>query len=240
MNIIKYECTDSTNTRAKEYAKMQDAKFPTVFIADEQTAGRGRMGRSFDSARGAGLYITFLFKPEEKGIDGAKITIRAAVSLAIAIEKAFGVCPKIKWINDIILNEKKLAGILTEGAVDSNGNFEYAVCGMGINLLSRIFPDEIRDIVTTVEDATGTRPNKEIFEKLLIDEFFTSRDDSEIIREYRKRSSVIGKNVKVNRISGEFFFAKAIDVTDSGALTVETEDGNREDLISAEVSIRIK
>ena len=240
MEIFRYELVDSTNTLAREYAKSENPSFPAVFIADGQTAGRGRRGRSFDSERGAGLYISFLFKPHGAANDAVKITLRAAVALCRALFLVTGLDAQIKWVNDILVDGKKLAGILTEGEINSNGEFEYAVCGIGVNLNSRVFPPELSDIVTTVEDSTGKKPDREALAEALIDEFFCEREDSLIMHEYSRRSAVIGKRVEVHKLTGEVFFANAIGITDGGELIVEDDNGNRETLISAEVSLKLK
>ena len=239
MKIFRYDVTDSTNTRAREYAKCHGAHEPAVFIADGQTEGRGRRGRSFDSAKGAGLYVSFLFSPEGDVSDAVKITVKAGVALVRAIKSVFGLSVGIKWVNDIFIGGKKLAGILTEGEFDSNGRLEYAVCGIGVNLFKREFPEELRDIVATVEENTGKLPDKEAFEKALISEFFEDMSDSEMMEEYRKSSVVIGKRVEVRRISGESFSARVMGISDSGALQTVTDDGVYEELISAEVSLKI-
>ena len=237
MKIFKYDVTDSTNERARVYAKNSDAEFPAVFIAKGQTAGRGRRGRSFDSEYGAGLYISFLFKPEADMSDPAKITAGAAVALARAILKATKLAVGIKWVNDIFVSNRKLAGILTEGEFDAeSGALSYAVCGIGVNLLSREFPSELRDIVVTLEDAIGCAPDADLLTECLIDEFF--KIDNRFIDEYRTLSTVKGKRVAVHRVSGEEFFAEVVDITDGAALLVRREDGTLEELISAEVSIR--
>ena len=240
MKIFKYGMTDSTNTRAREYAKSENAVFPAVFTADGQTAGRGRRGRSFDSECGAGLYISFLFKPRGAASDAVKITLRAAVALCRALSRVLGLEAEIKWVNDILVDGKKLAGILTEGEINASGEFEYAVCGVGVNLASRTFPPELADIVTTVEDKTGKKPDREALAWALISEFFGDADDSEIMEEYRRRSAVIGKRVEVHKLTGEVFSATAVEITDAGELVVEDEYGRRESLISAEVSLKLK
>lgn len=237
MKIFKYEITDSTNTRAKEYATGGGAVMPALFIADAQTSGRGRRGRSFDSAGGAGLYMSILFSPGPECDDAAKITVRAAVSVARAIQELAHTTVGIKWVNDIFFGGKKLAGILTEGEISADGRFSYAVCGIGVNLLSRSFPEEISGIVTTLEDVSGVRVDRDALAEKICSEFFSGESYDSIIAEYRSRSVVIGKRVEMRRISGERFWATVLDVTDSGALLVLREDGVREELISAEVSV---
>lgn len=238
IKIFAYGVTDSTNTRAREYAESEGCDMPAVFIADGQTAGRGRRGRTFDSAAGGGLYISFLFRPEEQGLDAAAITVRAAVDTCLALEERAGLTAEIKWVNDIFVGGKKLAGILTEGRFDAErGAFEYAVCGIGINLNKREFPEDLGPIVTTVEDETGTRPDRASLAARLIERFFLENPVS-VIEEYKRRSCVLGKDISVRRISGETFSAKAVDITDGGALVVVHKNGEKEELISAQVSVR--
>lgn len=237
MKIFKYKITDSTNTRAKEYAKDECAEMPAVFIADGQTAGRGRRGRRFDSEVGAGLYMSILFRPDSDTADAARITVRAAVSVCHALRSLCGARVGIKWVNDIFFEGRKLAGILTEGEIDGGGGFRYAVCGIGINLLSREFPEEISGLVTTLEDISGVRVDRDLLSERIASEFFAEQDFSDIINEYRSLSVVIGKRVEIKRISGERFFAEVLDITEDGALLVLRDGGVREELISAEVSV---
>ena len=141
--IVFYEETDSTNTRAKEYARSAESKETVVFIANSQTAGRGRLGRSFVSERGGGIYMSILTYPEENGFDATAATARAAVCLARATEAVCGCKTEIKWVNDIYLGGRKLAGILTEGKMTSDGEIAYQVVGMGINVYKKAISDEI-------------------------------------------------------------------------------------------------
>jgi BirA family biotin operon repressor/biotin-[acetyl-CoA-carboxylase] ligase len=166
------------------------------------------------------------------------ITIRAAVALARAIERTSGLSPEIKWVNDLTVRGRKLSGILAEGDFATDGTLLYCALGVGVNLLSREFPAELSDIVTTVEDETGKQISADDLALTFVDEFYNTGDGRGVIIEYRRRSSVIGERVEVRRISGETFCAEVIDVTDSGALLVKRDTGEREELISAEVSIR--
>ena len=236
IKIFNYDITDSTNLRAREYAKEKNAHFPAVFIAEEQTSGRGRRGRRFDSARGAGLYISFLFRTD-KTFDAAEITVSAAVKLCRTIEVVCGLHAGIKWVNDVFAGGKKLAGILAEGEIADDG---YAICGIGINLYERRFPEEISDIVTTLERECGIRVDKTIFTQRLIEEFFADSDEEDVMEEYRSRSVIIGKRVEVRRILGDVYPATVLEIADDGSLIVERDDGTRDTLISAEVSILMK
>ena len=234
IKIFSYDITDSTNQRAKEYAKEPNAHLPAVFVAEEQSAGRGRRGRSFDSARGGGLYISFLFRTDGE-LDAAGITLGAAVKLCRVIESVSDVTADIKWVNDIFVGGRKLAGILAEGEPGESG---YAVCGIGINLYEREFSAELLEIATTLERECGMRVNKEAFTERLIEEFFKQENAEELLSEYRSRSIVLGRRVEVRKIFGDVYLATAKEIAADGALVVEREDGKTERLISAEVSIK--
>ena len=237
--LFLYDMTDSTNTRAREYAACGFDGAARVFIAEGQYAGRGRRGKTFDSERGAGLYISFLLKPKGAMGDITAITAEAAVKVCRAVESVCDVSLGIKWVNDIFVNGKKLAGILTEGEFDSErGELSYIVCGIGINLKNRNFPEEISKIATSVEEAAGAMPDINLLAARIISEFLAESSSVDYMNEYRARSTVVGRRVEVRRLSGEIFFATADSITDTGALTVIREDGAREELISAEVSLR--
>lgn len=238
MKILRYGTVSSTNTLAREYVKREGAELPAVFIAVGQTAGRGRRGRSFVSDEGMGLYLSFAFKPE-KSVTPADVTVRAAVAAVRAIKTAFGFSADVKWVNDIFYGGKKLGGILAEGECDEEGKLAFAVLGIGVNLRKRAFSEELVSVATTVEDVIGSVPDKELFERELIKEFFAVLGEDSVIDEYRKSSVALGQRVEVRRISGESFFATAIDVTEQGELIVLREDGEKEALFSAEISIRL-
>ena len=235
IDIFTFELTDSTNTRAKEFARERAARTPAVFIADEQSAGRGRMGRDFVSKRGAGLFITLLIYPEADFKDAVKLTAYAAVKACEAIRKTSGLSPKIKWVNDLYAEEKKLAGILAEGEILQDGSFGFALVGIGINIRDISLGEELDKITTNIEKECAKLIDKNELAAALIDAFFTP--DENFMDKYRQNSLVVGEKVLVKRISGEEFYATATDITDSGALVVEY-DGRREELISAEVSVR--
>ncbi len=234
--IYIYESTDSTNTRAKLFAEENPECKAAVFIASHQTAGRGRLGRTFESDRDKGIYISFLSQGENATRDATIITAKASVDVVKAIDILTGYTPKIKWVNDIIANGKKLAGILTEGKVDPAASFlEYSVCGIGINLYRRTFSKEISDIATTLEDVTGLRVSPSRLAGVLINEFYTQKEKEEFIEEYRKNSCVIGTRATIRRLSGEVFDADVIGIEDDGALLLKHPNGNTERIISAEV-----
>ena len=237
LKIFVYDMTDSTNTRAKEYYFSKKPVTPAVFIANGQSAGRGRRGRSFDSAKGAGIYISFLVDGELLA-SSQTLTVRCAVKCARAIESVTGLKVGIKWVNDLFVSGRKLCGILTEGEADAEGNgLRYAIVGIGINLMKRDFPPPLCDIATTIEDETGHVPDRSKLIGAVIDAFFEDECDSCVMEEYRKRSTVIGKQVTARRIGGGEFDCLVLGISDSGELLVRRTDGTEETLISAEISI---
>ena len=240
--LVFYKITDSTNLRAREYAKENpDNRTPTVFIAEGQTGGRGRLGRSFESPRGKGLYMSLLSYPEKKGQDATAITAYAALGLAEAIDALTGAETKIKWVNDLILGGKKVAGILTEAEMNSDGNVAFTVIGMGINVYKNALSEELSEIATSIEEATGKVISiEELAAKALLS--LLSDEDSLSIREllpgYLRRSSVVGEEINVIPLSGESYAARAVGINDDLSLRVITPEGEEKNLISATVSIR--
>lgn len=232
--IILYESTDSTNTRAKEYAKEHPGE-PAIFIADCQTAGRGRRGRSFVSNKGAGIYMSILTYPGEKGADATAVTARTAVALAKAIESLCDCEIKIKWVNDLYLGGKKLAGILTEGEMTSDGEIAYQVVGMGINVYRNAISNEISSIATSLEGELGKATDRSTLAAGIIKEFFTY--DGDCYAEYKARSFVIGKKVTVIKLT-ESYEAKVLDINPDFSLETE-RDGKTERLFTGEISLRV-
>ncbi len=240
--IITYSLTDSTNTRAREFAKShQENKTPTVFIADGQTNGRGRRGRSFFSEQGAGIYISFLIYPEARGADATRVTAHAAVALAEAVSAITPLQPKIKWVNDIYAGEKKLAGILAESEMSEDGNVAFLVVGMGINVYKTPLPAEISATATSVEAECSERVSRESLCAEIIKRFLlSSMPEEHILARYRALSLVTGKEITVTRISGESYTAKAAEILDDYSLLIKRPDGSSERIFTGEVSTRIK
>ena len=131
-SLLWYGCIDSTNTRARELAR-QGAAHGTVLIADRQTGGRGRLGRSFHSPAGKGIYMSVILRPCCKPEKIMHLTCAAAVAMCDVVEDAAGFRPGIKWTNDLVFGQRKIAGVLTELGFDKTGNVDYAVVGIGIN-----------------------------------------------------------------------------------------------------------
>ena len=240
--IMLEECT-STNTVAKEYAR-SGADEKTVIIAESQSAGRGRMGRSFFSPDKTGLYMSIILRPRVSGERALEITTAAAVAAARVIEKVCKETVRIKWVNDIYKNEKKVCGILTEACTCSDGSIDYAVLGIGVNLFKPGggFPDEISSIADSVYDCPHNQELKNEFAAELIDEFFSLYPligKNSFVDEYRSRSLVTGRDIYI--ISGEEKIpATACAIGDDYSLHVRLADGSKRVLSSGDISIKVK
>ncbi len=240
--IFDYPETDSTNTRAKLFAESEDCvrNSHAIFFSRAQSAGRGTRMRSFESPAGAGVYISFLLFLKKSCYDALALTSYAAVAVCRTVEKIShgALSPKIKWVNDVTVNDKKLAGILTEGKI-TDGALEYAIVGIGVNVSDARHSDEVLKIMTTLEDC-GVMVTAEDFAAELSREFFENLHTvgtAPVMNEYRERSSVIGRWVNISTSDG----AKeelVRDITTDGSLITEDKSGKVHAYISGDVSIR--
>ena len=240
-NLEIHDRIDSTNNRAKTLAAAGAPHGLTV-IAEAQTGGKGRLGRSFFSPEEAGIYMTVILRPDCAPEQANLLTSMAAAAAARAVEKISGADVKIKWVNDLYLNGKKICGILTEAGLESGaGRLDYAVTGIGINTGITDFPPELKEIATSVGNETGISPdrNRLIAEVLNeLETLYRDPDPAAFLAECRRRSNVIGRTVTVIR-GNERFPARAVDIDGEGRLIVETEEG-RTCLNSGEVSLKLK
>lgn len=236
-----HQSVTSTNTIAKEMAA-DGASEGTVIIAREQTEGRGRMGRTFYSPGVTGIYFSIILRPKLSIEDSLRITTACAVAVSKAIEQIAGVEAKIKWVNDIFVNDKKVCGILTEASLNfENGGLEYAVVGIGLNIVTQDFPDELKSIAGSIfKDKPEDTPVTSILVAEILNNIADTMDtliDDKHLEEYRNRSFLIGKHILVLK-GGNAIPAKAIAIDDKARLVVEYEDKSVEPLSSGEVSIR--
>lgn len=238
------EQVDSTNTYLKKLAQ-EGAADGTIVIANEQTAGRGRLGRSFQSKKNTGIYMSMLMRPEQ-GIENiSEITAWVAVAVAKAIEKVAGVKPGIKWVNDLILGKKKICGILTEMAMEGeSGHIQYLVTGIGINVHNKIedFPEELRATASSILEETGKQISRAELAATLIQELDTMyqqwpKEKERYLAYYREVCVTVGKEIRILR-RGEEKAGTAVDVTDEFHLQVAYPDGSEEIISSGEVSVR--
>ena len=235
--------TDSTNRYLKELA-VKGAAEGTVIIANRQSAGRGRLGRSFFSPEEKGIYMSILLRPEIPLERSVLITSMAAVAVARAIEHVCGITAKIKWVNDILINNKKTCGILTEAGINvMTGMLDYAVLGIGINVGVMEFPEELKKIATSISNECGFVVSKEVLiDEVLkeLEEWYPTLLDGSFLEESKKRSLLLGKEILVldERVQGGSYPAKAVDINELGNLIIERE-GSIQVLNSGEVSIRV-
>lgn len=234
----------STNDLAKKLAK-EGAAEGTVVIAAEQTAGRGRMGRSFHAPAGLGLYFSVILRPERPAEELLHLTCAAAEAACDAVEECSANRPRIKWINDLVMGNKKLGGILTELSVNSKtGLVDWAVIGIGINCCHRLedFPHELQDIATSLLLSTGKAIQAEHLAGCLIQAFYrlnktllTEKDT--IMNRYRLDCMTVGREIVLIR-GEEKRYGTALQVEDDGGLRVLFDDGTTQTVQSGEVSVR--
>lgn len=241
-NIHYFDAIDSTNTRAKQMAA-EGAPHGTVLVADAQTGGRGRMGRSFHSPAGRGVYLSMVLRPRCPAADLLHLTCAAAVATADGIQAATGLRPQIKWTNDLVVGQKKLGGILTELSLNSTGSVDFAVIGIGINCSQEAedFPEDIRSIATSLALATGkTIDRASVIAQILVALQKMSKnlqDPATAIFRYRADCITIGKEISLVR-GDEILHGKALDVDENGALVVQFSNEQVTAVNSGEVSVR--
>ena len=234
------DSVSSTNTVLKELAE-QGAPEGTVLIAKEQSAGKGRLGRSFFSPRGTGLYMSILLRPKFSAEESLSITTAAAVAVAGAVEEVTGRPAKIKWVNDVYLDGYKICGILTEASADfETGGLHYAVLGIGVNLQAPEggFSEEIREIAGALFK-TVLPEAQEMLAAGILNRFFAFYSDltaRSFLQEYRERSLLTGTQIHF-LYGNESFTGKVIGIDDDFRLMVELEDGSKKTFSAGEVDI---
>ncbi len=225
---------DSTNRMAKDLAL--ELPCPFLVVADSQTAGRGRLGRSFFSPSSNGLYMSLAVGGFDAPQDAVFITAAAAVAVTDAIISLSGKNAGIKWVNDIYLNNKKICGILAETQKTSDG-FSVIV-GIGLNMTTSNFPDDISDIADSLNANVSREQMAAEIVKNLLDVCENSFDKS-FLEKYKNRSIVLGK--EINYFSnGIMKTGISTDIDQNGGLIVQNENGSYTTLSSGEVTVRIK
>lgn len=235
-------CIDSTNKTLKRLAEAGEPE-GLALLAEEQSAGRGRMDRRFYSPPGGGLYMSLLLRPQLPAAEATVLTACAAVAVAEAIEELTGRKTQIKWVNDVLLDGKKVCGILTEGAVDcETGRLLYAVVGIGINISPPPggFPEELREIAGALVESGGEALRAplaaRVLDKLL--DLYEALPERRCWEAYRRRSCLLGQDILIHSLSGPPVPATALDVGEDFSLLVRLEDNTLRALNSGEVSVR--
>ncbi len=242
--LLCLDTIDSTNTEGKRRA-LEGAPHGLVILSEEQTAGRGRLGRSFQSPKNCGLYATALFRPNLSPMEVMDFTAWVAVAVCDGIEACCGIRPQIKWTNDIVLNGKKLCGILTElGLEGETHQLDYLIAGIGINVNHKPedFHEEIRDMATSLALEMGSEVRRTALAACLIrslDHMYQNfpQKKEDYLEKYRDACITIGQQVQLITPTSRRQ-AKAIAVDDHFRLVVELPDGSVEALSTGEVSVR--
>ena len=239
--IQYFDTIGSTNTHAKELAA-RGAAHGTVLIADRQTGGRGRMGRTFQSPGGMGVYMSVILRPQCPPQALMHLTCATAVAACDAVERAVGLRPGIKWTNDLVFGSRKLAGILTELVVLPEEC--CAVVGIGINCCQTDadFPEEIRGMAGSLSMFTERTVSRPAVAAALIEALY--RMDKTLLTgkegtldRYRRDCVTLGKDISILR-ADEVRYGHAVTVDGEGALVVHFADGHTEAVNSGEVSVR--
>ncbi len=235
--LVRYfALTDSTNKEARLYVERGEyaVHLPVLFIADAQTSGRGRMGRSFYSPADTGLYMTLLLQAPEDGTFSL-LTSLTAVAASDAIDELFGIEVKIKWVNDLYLGGRKVAGILAESFTADTRRF--VAVGIGINLSTERFPEDIADKAGALCIGDGVKLKNElavlICKNLLA---FLGGETAQGMQKYRERSCVIGRMIRFTR-GGESLRGEAVDIQNDGSLAVKLTSGEHILLSTGEISV---
>ena len=256
---------DSTNTYAKRLLaeSVNPRQFhKAILIAEKQTAGRGRIGRTFVSPEKSGIYFSIIYAPEGGITDPARLTASSAVAVCRALRKIFpdtNIQPQIKWINDIFLGGKKICGIGTEGITNfESGIIEAAIIGIGVNIKrnSEIEGSELGKIAGSIEEALALNNSSPLPDfnrcqiaaeiigqvlKILEEDFKSQTNHAKIIKEYKEASLLIGKKVTVFPLIGDkksSYKATATDIDENAGLVVTLADGSTRTLQSGEVSLK--
>ncbi len=243
IKIEVHKAVESTNSEVKALA-IAGAQEGCVVVSEEQSRGRGRLGRSFFSPSGNGIYMSLLLRPACSPQEATLITSVAAVSICEALEVCGIKGAKIKWVNDVFVNGKKVCGILTEAGFGAGGcTLDYAVLGVGINVYAPDggFPDELSNIAGFVFNEKKQDLRNELI-GCFINSFFKYYKNllqREHISLYREKCFVLGEDIVI--LGGEEgVFAKALDVDENCNLLVEYPNGEKGVVGSGEISVRLK
>lgn len=230
--VIVYDTVSSTNDLAKELCRESDREL--LIVANAQTNGRGRQGKTFFSPKDSGLYFSLTVNTDTPDFDFTGVTCAVSVACVRAIEKLTDLRPQIKWVNDIYIGDRKVCGILVQ-SFTQNGRITRLIIGVGINISTESFPEDIKSIAGSL--------NKNIDRSILTAEIVNnirellSRKSIEYIGEYKEKSNVLGKEIIYFR-NGIPHPARAVDIDEKGGLVVE-ENGETITLISGEISLRV-
>lgn len=235
------DTVDSTNTQVKHLGD-QNAPQGTAYIADRQTSGKGRRGHEWESPAGTNAAFSFLLRPDFAPSRASMLTLVAGMAVAKAVLRLTDLPVKIKWPNDIVISGKKICGILTEMSAEIE-RISYVVVGIGININNDAFPDNIKDVATSLKIESGHELHradvvKEVLQAFAeyYEKFAKTGDMTELIDEYN--SMLINAGKKVQILGKDSFVGEAQGIDEEGRLLVKDEKGNIQAVMSGEVSVR--
>lgn len=242
-NLYVYPEVGSTNAVAK-FLSENGIENGSVVIAERQTAGRGRTGKSWESPLG-GVWLSIILSPDADDSKIPLITLATGVAVAKALERIGVENPEIKWPNDVMINGRKVCGILTEAITNFN-KIRNVIVGVGIdaNFSTDDLPEELKSITTTLEEELGKKVDENLLIKIFLEEFeeicelLKSQNHEEILAQWRRRSYTIGKIVEVRKPHKRTYDAYVIGISKEGSLVVEKSDGSLEKVISGECAIK--
>jgi BirA family biotin operon repressor/biotin-[acetyl-CoA-carboxylase] ligase len=241
--IHHFHTLDSTNSKAYQLA-LNGAEEGEVVISESQEKGKGRLGRQWFSPPSLNLYLSVILRPKISPHQASLITLMAAVATADAIRKFSGLLPLIKWPNDILLGDRKVAGLLNEIHSEMD-RIHFVILGMGVNLNGeeKTFPKEIRAKATSLKIEMGQTVSRKAFLQSLLQELekwyriFIKEGSAVILKAWRDRAHIKGRRVKVTSF-GETWVGTAIDVDSDGALILETANGKRRRVVAGDVQYK--
>ena len=235
------DVTSSTNDYLKSIVNTKKEGY--VCIADQQLKGKGRNGRSFYSPKQKGIYMSFLLKPTLSVYESLKITACASVGLWEAIMKNYQIPSKIKWVNDIFIEEKKIGGILCEASLEMNtAKMDYMIVGIGVNVHKQSFTKELKTIAGSIEEFTdNTVSRNQLIQDILNSfyKYYNEIEENTFLPIYKKYSSILHKHIIVYE-KNHSYPAKVLDINENANLIVRKEDGSTHTINSGEVSVRNK
>lgn len=235
--VYLYDTLESSNLTAKQLA-LQGAPHGTLVIAAQQSAGRGRLGRRFESPAGSGVYFSVLLRPGICAPAAQAVTISAAVAMCRAIKALCGLELSIKWVNDLYYQGKKVCGILTEAGTDvESGQIEWLVVGIGLNLTTDHWPPELAHIAGSLFPGGPAPVSRAAIAGSAARELLSLCPAFDCLEEYRSRCFVPGHWITVCT-GTETYAARALSIDEDGRLVIQRENGRREALSHGEVSIR--
>lgn len=236
--IVFFEDVPSTNAIAKQLAN-QGAPEGTAVFARRQSAGRGRLGRSFASPDG-GIYLSMVARPSLSPEDSLCLTMAASVGIRRAVKRVTGQELSIKWVNDLYLESFKVCGILAEGSASSQGRLDYCIIGAGLNYTTSAFPPELENIAGSLFPTGSAPASINRMAGIMAEELYKAISNptaKDIYEEYRAHSMVLGKRVKLIQMDA---LGKVLDILPNGSLLVDVDNQGERVINSGEVSIRVE